>query len=542
MAGNEERTIIRIPRKESSQQNGRKRLLRVAAYCRVSTEQEEQESSFENQVDYYTRLINGNPEWKMAGIYADHGISGVRDMIRPGFMNMIEDCKKHKIDLIMTKSLSRFSRNTLDCIKYIRLLKGLGVAIEFEKEGLNTGELSSEIFLTWFSAFAQAESESLSQNITMGKRRLIQAGKAAFPYHSFLGYRPGPDGRPEIDPEQAKTVKRIFYGYLAGKTPSQLKAELEQDHVLSPAGKAEWSRATIQNMLHNEKYVGDLLLQKTYTADFLTKTVKKNRGEVEQCYVRNNHPAIIPRDIFQAVQLEMARRGSKTKINPNKGISGRSKYSGKFALTERLICGECGCMYRRVLYTNRDGSKARVWRCTNRLENGKRFCKNSPTLKEQELHTALMKCIAALLDNKESVKEEVMQTEENILRYEGAAQDSRQLLDLIQEIDHQTSNLLLLVAHSEDASIYEGKFKALKEEKQALQTELERLQRTSQMDAEAQNRIQKVWDCIQNAPTDFTQYDDDLVRRIVEQVIVYSQEKVVVKFVGGYSVEMVTEN
>ncbi len=187
-------------------------------------------------------------------------------------------------------------------------------------------------------------------------------------------------------------------------------------------------------------------------------------------------------------------------------------------------------MYRRVLYTNRDGSKARVWRCTNRLENGKRFCKNSPTLKEQELQKALMKCIAALLDNKESVKEEVMQTEENILRYEGAAQDPHQLLDLIQEIDHQTSNLLLLVAHSGDASIYEGKFKALKEEKQALQTELESLQRTSQM--------QKVLGCIQSTPADFTQYDDDLVRRIVEQVIVYSQEKVVVKFVGGYGVIM----
>ena len=542
MAGNEERTIIRIPRKESSQQNGRKRLLRVAAYCRVSTEQEEQESSFENQVDYYTRLINGNPEWKMAGIYADHGISGVRDTIRPGFMNMIEDCKKHKIDLIMTKSLSRFSRNTLDCIKYIRLLKGLGVAIEFEKEGLNTGELSSEIFLTWFSAFAQAESESLSQNITMGKRRLFQAGKCAFPYSSFMGYRPGPDGKPEIDPEHAKTVKRIFYGYLAGKTPSQLKAELEQDHVPSPKGKTEWSCSTIQNMLQNEKYAGDLLLQKKYTADFLTKTVKKNRGEVEQYYVRNNHPAIIPRDVFQAVQLEMARRGSITKVNPKNGVLGRSKYSGKFALTERLICGECGCMYRRVLYTNRDGSKTRVWRCTNRLENGKRFCKHSPTLKETELQKALMRCIATLLDNKESVKEDVMQAEENILRYEGAAQDPRQLLDRIREIDRQTSNLLLLVEHSEDASIYEGKFKALKEEKQAQQTELESLQRTSQMDAEAQNRIQKFLDCLQNTPTDFTQYDDGLVRRIVEQVIVYSKERIMVKFVGGYSVEMTFED
>lgn len=538
MAGNEERTIIRIPRKESSQQNGRKQLLRVAAYCRVSTELEEQESSFENQVDYYTRLINGNPEWKMAGIYADHGISGVQDTIRPGFMNMIEDCKRHKIDLIMTKSLSRFSRNTLDCIKYIRLLKSLGVAIEFEKEGLNTGELSSEIFLTWFSAFAQAESESLSQNITMGKRRLFQAGKCAFPYSSFIGYRPGPDGKPEIDPVQAKTVKRIFYGFLAGKTPSQLKAELEQDHVPSPKGKTEWSRATIQNMLRNEKYAGDLLLQKTYTADFLTKTVKKNRGEVEQYYVRNNHPAIIPRDVFQAVQLEMARRGSKTKVNPKNGRSGRSKYSSKFALTERLICGECGCMYRRVLYTNRDGSKTRVWRCSNRLENGKKFCKHSPTLKEPELQKALMKCVAALLDNKESVKEAVMQVEENVLRYEGAPQDPRQMLERIQKIDHQTSSLLLLVTHSEDASVYEGKFKALKKEKQALQEKLESLQRISQMDVEAQNRVQKVLDYIRQTPANFTQYDDDLIRRIVEQVIVYSKEKIVVKFVGGYSVKM----
>ena len=176
------------------------------------------------------------------------------------------------------------------------------------------------------------------------------------------------------------------------------------------------------------------------------------------------------------------------------------------------------------------------------MENGKRFCKHSPTLKETELQKALMRCIAALLDNKESVKEDVMQAEKNILRYEGAAQDPRQLIDRIQEIDCQTSSLLLLVAHSEDASIYERKFKALKEGKQALQTELESLQRTSQMDATAQDRIQKVLDYIWRAPADFTQYDDDLVRRIVEQVIVYSKERVVVKFVGGYSVEMVIGN
>ena len=256
----------------------------------------------------------------------------------------------------------------------------------------------------------------------------------------------------------------------------------------------------------------------------------------------DNRPANSPREIFQQGQLELARRSSRPKVAQRKTKTERGKYTSKFALSERLVCGECGCMYRRVLYTNRDGSKIRVWRCSNRLENGKKICKNSPTLKEPELQKALMRCIATLLDNKERVKKEVMQAEENILRYERATQDPRQLLDRIQDIAKRVSNQLSLVARSEDASIYEGKFKALKEEIQALHTELESLQRTSQMDAEAQNRIQKVWDCIQNAPTDFTQYDDDLVRRIVEQVIVYSQEKVVVKFVGGYSVEMVTGN
>lgn len=269
------KNIREIPPSVLSVNRQRNKKLRVAAYCRVSTEQEEQESSFEGQVTYYTNLINETPEWEMAGIFADHGISGVRDTIRPDFMRMIEECKKHKIDLILTKSLSRFSRNTLDCIKYIRLLKSLNVAIEFEKEGLNTGDLSSEIFLTWFSAFAQAESESLSQNITMGKRRLFKEGKFTFQYKRFLGYRRGPDGNPEIDPEQAKIVTQIFYGFLAGKTPDQLRIELEQAGIPSPSGNPSWSKTTIRNILTNEKYAGDVLLQKTYTVDFLSKKTKK---------------------------------------------------------------------------------------------------------------------------------------------------------------------------------------------------------------------------------------------------------------------------
>ena len=256
-----EKSVREIAADPRLTQRSQKRL-RVAAYCRVSTELEEQESSFEGQVSYYTDKIESNQEWEMAGIYADHGISGVKDTTRPGFMQMIEDCKQHKIDMILTKSLSRFSRNTLDSIRYIRLLKSLGVVIVFEKEGLNTGELGSEIYLTWFSAFAQAESESLSQNVTMGKRRLYKEGQCSFQYKHFIGYRRGADGQPEVDPEGAKTIEHIYYGFLAGKTPAQLKTELEQKNIRSPSGNATWSKATIQNILRNEKYTGDVLLQK----------------------------------------------------------------------------------------------------------------------------------------------------------------------------------------------------------------------------------------------------------------------------------------
>lgn len=496
--------------------------LRVAAYCRVSTEQEEQESSFVGQVTYYTNLIENNPEWEMAGIFADHGISGIKDTTRPGFMQMIEACKKHKIDMILTKSLSRFSRNTLDSIRYIRLLKSLGVVIEFEKEGLNTGDLGSEIYLTWFSAFAQAESESLSQNVTMGKRRLFKEGKCPFQYKHFIGYRRGADGQPEIDPEGAKTIEHIFYGFLAGKTPAQLKNELEEMHILSPSGKTTWSKATIQNILRNEKYAGDVLLQKTFTADFLTKKVKKNRGEVTQYYVTDNHPAIIPREIFQQVQLELARRSSRPKVSQRKTKTERGKYTSKFALSERLVCGECGCMYRRTQWIKRDGTKEYVWRCINRLENGKKYCKNSPSLKETQLQEAIMAAIREQFTDRDKVKEALMDVEERIILHGDSQQDVAPLLTRIQEIDQAMSNLLLLVSHSVDSRIYDEKFKALTKEKADLQAKVDAVEKAARQDQNQTQQMQNVIDAINLQEVELSEYDDELVRRIVETVTVRS--------------------
>ena len=481
----------------------------------------------------YTNLIENNPEWEMAGIFADHGISGIKDTTRPGFMQMIEACKKHKIEMILTKSLSRFSRNTLDSIRYIRLLKSLGVVIEFEKEGLNTGDLGSEIYLTWFSAFAQAESESLSQNVTMGKRRLFKEGKCPFQYKNFIGYRRGADGQPEIDPEGAKTIEHIFYGFLAGKTPAQLKTELEEMHILSPSGKTTWSKATIQNILRNEKYAGDVLLQKTFTADFLTKKVKKNRGEVTQYYVTDNHPAIIPREIFQQVQLELARRSSRPKVSQRKTKTERGKYTSKFALSERLVCGECGCMYRRTQWIKRDGTKEYVWRCVNRLENGKKYCKNSPSLKEPELQEAIMAAIREQFTDRNIVKAALRDVEEKIILRGDSQQNVVPLLTRIQEIDQAMSNLLLLVSHSADSSIYDEKFKALTKEKVELQTQVDTVEQVARRDQDKRRELQAVLEAIDRQPVELERYDDELVRRTVEQVIVMPDESLTFRFKCG---------
>ena len=520
--------VREIPANPFLQNQNRGKRLRVAAYCRVSTEQEEQESSFENQVAYYTNLIQSNPEWECAGIFADRGISGTKDTIRPEFMKMIEQCKKHKIDLILTKSLSRFSRNTLDSITYIRLLKSLNVAVEFEKEGLNTSDVSSEIYLTWFSAFAQAESESISQNVTMGKRRQYKEGKFPFHYSHFLGYRKGADGEPEIEPEGAAVVTRIFYSYLNGEALEQIAAELEQDHIRSPKGKGTWSRSTIQNILRNEKYAGDVLLQKTYTADFLQKKVRKNRGEVAQYYITDNHPAIIPREIFQEVQLEIARRNSKRKVSCRRTKSEQGKYTSKFALSERLVCGECGAMYRRTMWIKRDGTKEHVWRCINRLEFGKKYCQPSPSIKEPVLHQAILNCIRSVYQSKEEISRAIQDVQKKVLFIGEPKENPETIRQKIQHIDQEMSTLLVFAAQSEKAELFEERFKAMTREKTELAEKLKELEISESIHVEKSQPV-TVEDL------SLSEFDENFIRRVVEQVTVLSTEQIEVRFVGGFS-------
>ncbi|MEA4969137.1 MAG: recombinase family protein [Candidatus Pelethousia sp.] len=369
--------------------------IRVAAYCRVSTNSEEQLSSYESQVEYYHEKIKTNPGWILVAIYADQGISGTSTKGRKEFNRMIRACRRGKIDLIITKSVSRFVRNTLDGLDYIRQLKALGIGVYFEKENINTLTLENELILTFMMSAAQAESESLSGNIKWGIRKNFKDGKVNYIYSNFLGYREGPDGNPEIDPEEAELVRRIFSRYLQGESIAKIISDFEAEGIKTIRGKEKWRDGTVRHILSNEKYTGDALLQKTFVSDLFTRRSEKNVGQLPRYYVHECHPAIIDRETFQKVQEEIARRASLPQRSIH-GKTGRSKYSGKYALSDLLTCGNCGALYRRVTWT-RPGGKKIVWRCLSRLELGKETC-DSPTVEEWALHDAITNSIRSQIN------------------------------------------------------------------------------------------------------------------------------------------------
>ena len=305
---------------------------------------------------------------------------------------MIAACKRGKIDLILTKSLSRFARNTVDSLEVVRMLRANGIGVIFEKENINTLTESSEFLLTLFSGFAQAESESISKNVIWGIQKSREAGNVPFQYSKLLGYRRGPDGQPEIVRSEAEVVKRIYRRYLDGCSLAQIKRELEADGVPTASGIQGWTYQVVRNILTNERYIGDALLQKTYTTDCISKTVKKNQGDRPMVYVERNHPAIVSKAMFYQVREEMARRASKRKVMQKTGKTEQGKYSAKYALSELLVCGECGTPYKRCTWA-RNGKKRIVWRCVSRLEFGTKYCHDSPSMDEDKLHQAILEGI-----------------------------------------------------------------------------------------------------------------------------------------------------
>ena len=279
-----------------------KRQLQVAAYCRVSTDEDEQLTSYEAQKTHYTDKIMTNPDWTMAGIFADEGITGTSAEKRPEFLKMIRKCRQKKIDVVLVKSISRFARNTVDCLKYIRALKELGIAVIFEKENINTLEADSEMLITMMGAFAQAESESISANVRWGKRQAMREGRAIIQYKYLYAYEKGDDGLPRIIPEQAEIYRWICNSFLSGQSLRMIRDTLEREGHPAPNGGSNWSIATIRNMLKSEKYCGDVLMQKSYIQDCISGKVVRNTGQLPMYLIQDHHDAIISRETFNAVQ------------------------------------------------------------------------------------------------------------------------------------------------------------------------------------------------------------------------------------------------
>ena len=503
---------------------------RVAAYCRVSTDSEEQLNSYGAQKSYYTQKIADSPDWEMAGIYADEGISGTSMKKRTEFKKMITACKRGRIDLIITKSLSRFARNTVDCLETVRLLKANGIGVYFEKENINTLTESSEFLITLFSGFAQAESESLSKNVAWGWKKSAEAGNVYFQYKRMLGYRKGTDGQPEIVPEEAEIIRRIYRRYLAGCSLGQIKLELEQDNIPTAQKVERWSSAVIHNILTNEKYMGDALLQKTYITDCITKKVKKNMGERPMYYVENNHPAIISRETFDQVQKEMTRRSSKRKVLQKSGKTELGKYSGKYALTELLVCGECGSPYKRVTWA-RNGKKRIVWRCVSRLEFGTKYCHNSPTLDESRLHNAILAAMNEYTAIRQEVCPDVLVMVEEAKR--AMSQAGAKLLELKKQMDavsqEQSDVLDRLLANMADAEL-NARMKALTDEKEALKAQILKVQQKEVSMAEQAAKRQQMWDSLMECSAGYTEFDDEFVRQIIQKITVEDAETIHIHF------------
>lgn len=510
--------------------------LRVAAYCRVSTEQEEQQNSYQVQIAYYTDLINRKKEWSLVGIFADEGISGTQTKKRTEFNRMIRMCKNKKIDLVITKSISRFARNTVDCLEYVRQLKNLGIGVIFEKENINTLTMTSEFMIALYGSFAQAESESISKNVSWGKEKAYREGKVQFQYQNLLGYRKGTDGKPEIVPEEAETIKLIYKLFLDGYSMTNIKKVLESSGILTAKGKKVWNESLISSILKNEKYVGDALLQKTYTLDCITHKVVRNHGERPMYLVTDHHAPIIDRDTYNRVQQELARRSSKRKIS-SKTTTEQGKYSSKYALSELLICGNCGTPYRRTTWSAR-GKKQIVWRCISRLEHGKKYCPDSPTIKEDQLHKAIIHAINNYYSCRNDIARILKANIGTVLECQGQ-EEIISIENRLKEIDKARNDLVNLIASDGcDEDKLDNEFSRLYQEEQQLNERLEILKSQNKTSAETQAKLDKIMDMIEHEKFELETFDNVLIRKLIECIKVLNKAEILVIFKGGYEVKI----
>lgn len=507
-------TVIE-PKRSMTVDKEKYRQKKVAAYCRVSTDSEEQLVSYANQKKVYTEMIASRKDWCFAGLFADEGKSGTRADKRPEFNKMINDCLAGKIDYIITKSVSRFARNTVDCLDYVRMLKSKGIGVYFEEQQIDTLKTDSELYLVIYAGFAQSESESISKNITWSVRKKFEEGTPVFIYKRFLGYKKGADGEPEIVPSEAAIVERIFNLYLAGETVDNISKMMQAENYAIPGKTISFSKGMIMNMLSNERYC----------------------GEAPMYYVQNNHPAIIDRVTFNKVQEELARRKTKTPGSAKSSITSTGKYS-RYALTDVLICGNCGTRYRRVTWS-RNGTKRIVWRCISRLDYGKKYCSDSPTIMEDKLQEAIVRAVNKFNKQDNATYKALMRA--TISEALGLNGDPEEVDMLERKIEALNNKMLALVNESvssgDGIEAHESEFMTLSQEAELLKQRIAAIQESTAKDNGEQNRLEQIQAIIAERESKCMEYDDSIVRQMVECIKVYPGGKLEIIFGGGYLVE-----
>ena len=510
------------------------RKLRVAAYCRVSTELEQQQSSYDIQIEYYTRHIMQNPNWIFAGVFADDGRSATNTFRRDDFNQLMDQCMKGKVDMVITKSISRFARNTVDCISWVRKLKEKNVAVYFEKENLNTLDDSTEMILTILSSQAQEESRAISTNVKWGYARKFEKGESTG--QRSYGFRKAPTGEMCIVEEEAAVIRNMARWFLDGDSLERIKHRLEDAGIETTTGKKTWSTGTIYNILTNEKIMGDVLLQKTFTADYLTKRRVKNSGQQKQYYVKNHHEAIIPKTVYYKIQEEIARRSSLKKAGTRKGKTAQGVYSSKYALTGIMVCNECGAHYRRTTWA-KNGKKVIVWRCINRLEHGTKRCHESPTLKEEVIQEAIMGKLHSLsIDQEEEnflngVKEDILRAAKVV----GGACTEEEIDKTIEELRDQLMDYVGMAAREHGGeNWYSDRMRKLGLQISELKKRRESIREQEKIRDEYEYLDQEISRIIgETGGTSGAEFDNIFIRQIVREIRVISKNKLQIQLRTG---------
>ena len=491
---------------------------RTAGYARVSTDNEEQLSSYEAQVDYYTRYIKSKSEWEFVGVYTDEGISATNTKKRDGFNRMIKDALDGKIDLIITKSVSRFARNTVDTLTTVRKLKEKGVEVYFEKENIYTLDSKGELLITIMSSLAQEESRSISENVTWGQRKRFADGKVSLPYKHFLGYEKGEDGVPKIIESEAKIVRLIYRWFLEGKTISAISKHLTNENIPTPSGKKKWTTSTIRSILTNEKYKGDALLQKCYTIDFLTKKRKKNEGEVPQYYVKNSHEAIISPEVFDLAQNELKNR-----------VKGMFNHSCVSPFSSKIVCGECGDFYGSKVWHSNDKYRKVIWQCNNKFKN-KEKCK-TPHLTEEQMKEEFVKAFNNLISNKEEVIKDCENTALSLVNTENIdgkisklQEESEIIVELMKSLIYENSRKVM------NQDEYNKKYDSYTEKYEKIKSELSKLEDKKRDLKVRRDRIKLFIENLKSNDKLMNEFDEKLWYAMVNKVLVREDGKVEFKF------------